>query len=169
MKGERFSVAGWFGPIRRDGLDWYKLGSATVGDLDAWAAAGSGSDRYLELVPSECPAADSDLTTVIGMDSDWDRLACFGDRSLTLEGTVRVLALAGPGHPWNPGHAALAVGSAHAIGECPIRLPGVAHDDQAGPVGILGLELRHAEELNVDVLALERDDWVRGATGSRSW
>ena len=53
------------------------------------------------------------------------------------------------------------MGSAHAIGECPIQLPGVTHDDQAGPVGVLGLELRHAEELNVDVLALERDDWVR--------
>ena len=74
---------------------------------------------------------------------------------------VRVLALAGPGHPWNPGHEELAVGSAHAIGECPIQLPGVVHDDQAGPVGVLGLELRHAEELNVDVLALERHDWVR--------
>ena len=74
---------------------------------------------------------------------------------------VRVLALAGPGHPGNPGHEELAVGSAHALGECPIQLPGVVHDDQAGPVGILGLELRHAEELNVDVLALERHDWVR--------
>ena len=87
LKGERFSAAGWFGPVRRDGLDWYRLGPATVGDLDAWAAAGSGADRYLELAPSDCPTAEPDLATVISMANDWDRLACFADRSLTLEGT----------------------------------------------------------------------------------
>jgi len=86
-KGDRFSVAGWFGPVTRDGLDWYRLGPATVGDLDAWAAAGSGADRYLELVRPNCPSGNPDLATLINMDSEWDRLACLGDRSFSLEGT----------------------------------------------------------------------------------
>ena len=86
-KGDQFSVAGWFGPIRRDGFDWYRLGPATVGDLDAWAAAGSGTDRYLEVVPPSCPSGDPDTATLINMATEWDRLACFGDRALTLEGT----------------------------------------------------------------------------------
>ena len=85
--GDQFQVQGWFGPVERDGLDWYRLGSSTVGDLDEWAAAGSGADQYLELVPPDCPVGDPDLATVINMGSDWDRLACFGDRSLTFEGT----------------------------------------------------------------------------------
>jgi len=86
-RGDHFSVAGWFGPVTRDGLDWYRLGPATVGDLDAWAAAGSGADRYLELVPPDCPSAEPELATLVDMASDWDRLACFGDRQLTIEGT----------------------------------------------------------------------------------
>ncbi len=86
LKGDQFSVAGWSGPVRRDGLDWYRLGPATVGDLDAWAAAGSGADSYLEVVRPECPVVDPDLSMLISMGS-WDRLACFDDRSLTLEGT----------------------------------------------------------------------------------
>lgn len=87
LRGERFSLAGWFGPETRDGLDWYRLGPATVGDLDAWAAAGAGEDRYLELVPPSCPSGNPGLETLINMASAWDRLACFGDRSLSLEGT----------------------------------------------------------------------------------
>lgn len=87
VAGDRFKVQGWFGPVERDGLQWYRLGPATVGDLDAWAAAGSGADRYLEVVPPSCPSGDPDLATVINVGNEWDRLACFGDRSLTLEGT----------------------------------------------------------------------------------
>lgn len=87
LRGERFSVARGDGPVTRDGLDWYRLGPATVGDLDAWAAAESGADRYLEVVPPSCPSGDPDLATLINMASDWDRLACFGDRSLSLEAT----------------------------------------------------------------------------------
>jgi hypothetical protein len=86
-KGDRLSVAGWFGPVKRDGLDWYRLGPAIGGDLDAWAAAGSGADRYLEVVPPDCPSGTPDLVTLINVSSDWDRLACLGDHSLSLEGT----------------------------------------------------------------------------------
>ena len=87
VRGERFSVAAYFGPVVRDGIDWYRLWPATVGDLDAWAAAGSGEDRYVEVVAPECPEGQPDLATLSNMTSGWDRLACFGDRPLTIEGT----------------------------------------------------------------------------------
>jgi hypothetical protein len=87
MAGDRFMVGRWWGPVARDGLDWYRLGPAAAGDLDAWAAAGSGADRFLQVVTPECPSGDPDLEALIDMASDWDRLACFGDRSLALEGT----------------------------------------------------------------------------------
>ena len=86
--GDQFRVAGWFGPVVRDGLDWYRLGPAIGGDLDAWAASGSGAGSFLEVVPPSCPTGDPDSATLIGMASEWDRLACFGDRSLTLEATL---------------------------------------------------------------------------------
>jgi len=83
--GERFFVFDVFGPVVADGLDWYRL--TTAGDSVLWAASGSGADRFLEVVPPDCPAAEPDLATLINMLNEWDRLACFGDRSLTLEGT----------------------------------------------------------------------------------
>lgn len=88
LAGEQFMVSGWFGPVVRDGLDWYRLRPAVGGDLDAWAAAGSGADRYLEVVEPSCPSGDPDTPTLIDMAIEWDRLACFGDRPLTLEGTL---------------------------------------------------------------------------------
>jgi hypothetical protein len=85
--GDQFKVSQWFGPVERDGIDWYRLGPAIGGDLDAWAAAGSGTDRYLEVVPPDCPSADPDFATLIDLANEWDRLACFDDRSWNLEGT----------------------------------------------------------------------------------
>jgi hypothetical protein len=82
--GARFRVANWHGPIRVDGLDWYRL--ATAEDSVLWAPIGAGDDAYLELVPPLCPAADPDLATVAQL-NEWERLACFDDRSLTVVGT----------------------------------------------------------------------------------
>jgi len=73
------------GPMQVDGISWARL-LALEGGYSAWAASGSGADRYLELVPPECPSADPDLATLATMLA-WDRLACFGNRSLTIEGT----------------------------------------------------------------------------------
>ena len=80
--GEEFLVID--GPEVVDGLDWYRL--FLIPDAVTWAAAGSGADRYLELVQPDCPEADPDLAAVVLM-TPWERLACFGDRSLTFEGT----------------------------------------------------------------------------------
>ena len=82
--GEKF-YALW-GPVTRDGLDWYWLATNTI-EAVLWAAAGSGGVPYLELVPPDCPTADPDLATLIDMTADWDRLACFGDHPLNVVGT----------------------------------------------------------------------------------
>jgi hypothetical protein len=95
--GSMFTVFFVFGPVSADGLDWYRL--ATAGDSVLWAAAGSGADRYLEVVPPECPAGEPDLATLISMLNDWDRLACFGDRPLTVEGTYGCRDGCGGSHP----------------------------------------------------------------------
>jgi hypothetical protein len=81
--GSRFYAS--IGPITVDGLDWYRL--ATMGDSVLWAAIGSGSERYLEVVTPDCPPADPDLATIVAMSNDWDRLACFGGRPLSFTGT----------------------------------------------------------------------------------
>lgn len=93
-RGTHFYLLHVFGPVLADGLDWYRL--TTAGDSVLWAAAGSGADRYLEVVPPECPAGEPDLATLVSMLNDWDRLSCFGDRSLTVEGTYGCPGMCGP-------------------------------------------------------------------------
>jgi len=93
--GETFRVSWTFGPVVANGLDWYMLPNPSGSDL--CAAVGSGADRYLDVVPPDCPAADLDLATLTGMANDWDRLACFGDQSLTFVGTF---GCAGCGGTW---------------------------------------------------------------------
>jgi hypothetical protein len=92
--GEVFLVIG--GPEVVDGLDWYRL--FLIPDALTWAAAGSGADRYLELVPPNCPEADPDLAAVVLM-TPWEQLACFGERPLTFEGTYGCAGCGGTAEP----------------------------------------------------------------------
>jgi hypothetical protein len=82
-EGARFYAT--MGPITVDGLDWYRL--AVAGDSVLWGAIGSATDRYLEVVAPECPAAAPDLATLIGIPNDWDRLACFAGEPIHIVGT----------------------------------------------------------------------------------
>ncbi len=88
------------GPISGGGFAWYpvqRLGDLTElpalpeelpGDgVTGWAAAGDAEIAYLELVPERCPARPASLATVSAM-LPWERLACFGDESLTLDGVM---------------------------------------------------------------------------------
>jgi len=104
-KGEMVYVNSYGGPVAADGVDWYPVGFAagyrdwpeppaasalaTPGEFPyfiGWAAGGSGAQRYLELAPPRCSESDPDLAILIGM-SGWERLACFGDHPLSVEGT----------------------------------------------------------------------------------
>jgi hypothetical protein len=88
-----------FGPVDADGYTWAPVTTLKVTNLPApggdplergvygWVAVGSGSTDFLELVPARCVDGDPDLQTILSM-TEWERLACFGDRSITLEGTV---------------------------------------------------------------------------------
>ena len=88
------------GPISGGGFAWYpvqRLGDLTElpalpGELPmdgviGWAAAGDAEVAYLELVPERCPARPASLATVAAM-LPWERLACFGNESLALEGVM---------------------------------------------------------------------------------
>jgi hypothetical protein len=95
-KGELVYLNSYGGRVAADGLDWYPVGFAAGyrawpksppgSSLNGWAAVGSGDQSYLELVAPRCPAGGPDLAALLGMGA-WERLACFGDRPLTVEGT----------------------------------------------------------------------------------
>jgi hypothetical protein len=75
---------GWIGPTAVDGIDWYAV--VYYGDFGGYVAAGADGDRYLELAPPRCEEGEPDLAAVV-LITEWERLACFGDRSLTVTGT----------------------------------------------------------------------------------
>lgn len=75
---------GYIDPEVVDGIDWYHV--HYNGDLAGSIAAGVGGDRYLELLPARCEAGDPDLAALMSITA-WERLACFGDRSITVTGT----------------------------------------------------------------------------------
>jgi len=72
------------GSIAVDGLDWYAV--VYHGDLGGYVAAGADGNRYLELAPPRCEEGDPDLQALVRLTA-WERLACFGNRSLTVTGT----------------------------------------------------------------------------------
>jgi len=75
---------GWIGPIAVDGIDWYAV--VYSGDFGGYVAAGADGVRYLELAQPRCDEGEPDLAAVV-LITAWERLACFGDRSLTFTGT----------------------------------------------------------------------------------
>ena len=92
------------GPKEAEGFDWYVVmhapgwdgwpenppgfGDGPSGDprVSGWVAAGSASEAFLALAPVECPEGTVDIHTLYAM-TPWARLACFGARQLTFEGT----------------------------------------------------------------------------------
>lgn len=88
-----------WGPVDADGFGWYPvrpLGSRELppvpsepfapGDDLGWVAAGSEGQAFLELMPPRCTEGDPDLATLQTL-MPWEQLACYGNRSLTIEGT----------------------------------------------------------------------------------
>jgi hypothetical protein len=85
-------------PIGRDGFDWYAVwfvpGYAgwpleptdRDGQVSGWVAATSGTESFVELLDPQCPGNVTDLVDVVAM-TPYERVACLGDRTLTLEGT----------------------------------------------------------------------------------
>jgi hypothetical protein len=78
-----------------DGIRWYLIYFATgyrdwptypEGTQFGWVAAGVDDQRFLELLAPRCPDAEPDLLALTKL-TGWERLACFGDRPLTVTGT----------------------------------------------------------------------------------
>jgi hypothetical protein len=78
-------ASGYTDPVGVDGIDWYHV-AYNGGALAGSAAGGVGGDRYLELLPPRCEDGDPDLAALMRLTA-WERLACFGDRVLTVTGT----------------------------------------------------------------------------------
>jgi hypothetical protein len=88
-----------FGPVTADGYTWIPVTRIGVHALPTpdggllerfgygWVAVASGDTEHLELLPPRCVEGDPDLDTIISM-TEWERLACFGNRSITLDGIV---------------------------------------------------------------------------------
>jgi hypothetical protein len=79
-----------------DGRGWYLLESFSGITALGWVAEGETGLEYLELAgTAACPGRDADLEDLLDLATDglpisqtWDRLACFGDESLELEGMI---------------------------------------------------------------------------------
>jgi hypothetical protein len=90
----------YLGPIEADGYTWYPVVGLAARELPppsdgvlerdhdkvGWVAASSGGSQHLELLPPRCVDGDPDLALLDALTA-WERLACFGDRELTFEGT----------------------------------------------------------------------------------
>ncbi|MCA1570378.1 MAG: hypothetical protein LC798_08700 [Chloroflexi bacterium] len=76
-----------FGPVQADGYTWYPvvLTETDPPSQVAWAAVGDGNESFVELVAPDCVEADVDLATLETLPA-WIRVACFGDRPITVEG-----------------------------------------------------------------------------------
>lgn len=88
-----------FGPVEADGFTWYPVTvfednqPAVPGTFPndesvlGWAAVDDGTDAFVELVAPRCAEGDPDLALLESL-GEWERLACYGNRSLTIDGVL---------------------------------------------------------------------------------
>ena len=87
-----------FGPIESGGFSWYPVSSLGVTELPApgngmfesedsgWAAVSDGTDDFVELVAPRCTDDEPTLELLQSL-TEWERLACYGNAPITIEGT----------------------------------------------------------------------------------
>jgi hypothetical protein len=83
--GTVVQVGGLWGPTAVDGIDWYWVLTEDT-TVSGYVAASQGGVHYLNLLPNRCDELTSNLASLTSHTA-WERLACFGDRSLTVTGT----------------------------------------------------------------------------------
>ena len=110
-------------PRRADGFEWYGVQYAPgyggwpvepemEDRVEGYIAARSTSEAFLELVAPECPDQVTDLASVVSM-TPYERVACLGDRELTLEGTFGCPFCDSLLYPWSTEPAWLATWQIH--------------------------------------------------------
>ena len=87
-----------FGPIESNGFSWYPVNSLGVTELPepggellesqdfGWLAVGDGTDAFVKLVAPRCTDAEPTLELIQSL-TEWERLSCYGNQSITIEGT----------------------------------------------------------------------------------
>ncbi len=90
---------GAFGPAEEDGYTWIPVGVLGTDELPepggqplefverGWVAVGDGDTEWLELLDPRCTDDEPTLQHVSSL-TEWERLACYGDRQLTFEGVL---------------------------------------------------------------------------------
>ena len=90
---------GAFGPAMEDGYTWYPVGVLELNELPApggapiemavrgWVAIGDGESEWLELLTPRCTDDEPTLQHLSSL-TEWERLACYGDRQITFEGVL---------------------------------------------------------------------------------
>ena len=91
-------ISDW-GPIEADGLTWYPVRAFVTDTLPdvpspiqeaseafGWVAAGDGTEPFIELFDPRCTLATPTLEIIQSLEP-WERLACYGSESMTIEGT----------------------------------------------------------------------------------
>ena len=88
-----------FGPAMEDGYVWYPVGVLGLDELPApggdplqfvatgWAAIGDGDTEWLEPIAPRCTDDEPTLRHLSSL-TEWERLACYGDRQLTFNSVV---------------------------------------------------------------------------------
>jgi hypothetical protein len=76
----------WYLALYQQGYHGWPMNPPGDPPLSGWVAAGTGSESYLALAQATCPIGEVDITTLYAL-TPWARLACIGDRQITLEGT----------------------------------------------------------------------------------
>jgi hypothetical protein len=96
----RSHVSPNLGPVQADGFTWYPVGVLGLSELPAvphaplenpgtvgWVAGGDANGSFLELVAARCTDAEPTLEIFQSL-LPWEQLACYGNRTLTIEGTL---------------------------------------------------------------------------------
>jgi hypothetical protein len=90
---------GAFGPVAADGYVWVPVGVLGLDELPepggeptdfverGWVAIGDGETEWLELLDPRCTDDEPTLQHLSSL-TEWERLACYGDRQLTFEGVL---------------------------------------------------------------------------------
>jgi hypothetical protein len=96
----RSHVSPNLGPVQADGFTWYPVGVLGISELPVvphppledpgaigWVAGGDAGGAFLELVAARCTDAEPSLEVLQSL-LPWEQLACYGNRTLTIEGIL---------------------------------------------------------------------------------
>ena len=133
------------GPVDADGYAWYQVGPLLRADDSrapfGWIAAASREgEAWVRHIEPPCPAA-IELAGVLDL-QPLERLACYGDQSLTLSASQGTCGAGGGPWVWEPSWLGLIGGCALAIDDTNALVmrvpPGVPGPDGSVPLTVTG-------------------------------